>query len=221
MDSVNKKLEEDYQQLFILLKKKYKKQIFDEDTNSFLKLIQRGIWLLQVFSNSIEDSIEQTIVNSLSLFEVILIKNHTLINYLGRNTIENIVFLLSKDNKEINAESAVEKMFTTLFHTSNPKIENYLKKIKGRYKTYCEIVHKKDKVHNESITNGMKRYWELCTNEKVKEALDNYFLSIYECITIFYLENMDKFDKMSDEDKIIIEVLLPEDYRKEIKNIID
>ena len=29
MDSVNKKLEEDYQQLFILLKKKYKKQIFD------------------------------------------------------------------------------------------------------------------------------------------------------------------------------------------------
>lgn len=36
-----------------------------------------------------------------------------------------------------------------------------------------------------------------------------------------YLENMDKFDKMSDEDKIIIEVLLPEDYRKEIKNIID
>ncbi|WP_339055359.1 hypothetical protein [Fusobacterium animalis] len=67
----------------------------------------------------------------------------------------------------------------------------------------------------------MKRYWELCTNEKVKEALDNYFLSIYECITIFYLENMDKFDKMSDEDKIIIEVLLPEDYRKEIKNIID
>ena len=47
MDSVNKKLEEDYQQLFILLKKKYKKQIFDEDTNSFLKLIQRGIWLLQ------------------------------------------------------------------------------------------------------------------------------------------------------------------------------
>ncbi len=67
----------------------------------------------------------------------------------------------------------------------------------------------------------MKRYWELCTNEKVKEALDNYFLSIYECVTIFYLENMDKFDKMSDEDKIIIEVLLPEDYRKEIKNIID
>ena len=67
----------------------------------------------------------------------------------------------------------------------------------------------------------MKRYWELCTNEKVKEALDNYFLSIYECITIFYLENMDKFDKMSDEDKIIIEVLLPEDYRKEIKNIVD
>lgn len=178
MDSVNKKLEEDYQQLFILLKKKYKKQIFDEDTNSFLKLIQRGIWLLQVFSNSIEDSIEQIIVNSLSLFEVILIKNHTLINYLGRNTIENIVFLLSKDNKEINAK-------------------------------------------NEGITNGMKRYWELCTNEKVKEALDNYFLSIYECITIFYLENMDKFDKMSDEDKIIIEVLLPEDYRKEIKNIID
>ena len=56
---------------------------------------------------------------------------------------------------------------------------------------------------------------------KGKEALDNYFLSIYECITIFYLENMDKFDKMSDEDKIIIEVLLPEDYRKEIKNIID
>ena len=221
MDSVNKKLEEDYQQLFILLKKKYKKQIFDEDTNSFLKLIQRGIWLLQVFSNSIEDSIEQIIVNSLSLFEVILIKNYTLINYLGRNTIENIVFLLSKDNKEINAESAVANMFTTLFHTSNPKIENYLKKIKGRYKIYCEIVHKKDKVHNESITNGMKRYWELCTNEKVKEALDNYFLSIYECVTIFYLENMDKFDKMSDEDKIIIEVLLPEDYRKEIKNIID
>ena len=211
MDSVNKKLEEDYQQLFGV----------STDTNSFLKLIQRGIWLLQVFSNSIEDSIEQIIVNSLSLFEVILIKNHTLINYLGRNTIENIVFLLSKDNKEINAESAVEKMFTTLFHTSNPKIENYLKKIKGRYKTYCEIVHKKDKVHNESITNGMKRYWELCTNEKVKEALDNYFLSIYECITIFYLENMDKFDKMLDEDKIIIEVLLPEDYRKEIKNIID
>ena len=34
-------------------------------------------------------------------------------------------------------------------------------------------------------------------------------------------DNMDKFDKMSDEDKIIIEVLLPEDYRKEIKNIID
>ena len=67
----------------------------------------------------------------------------------------------------------------------------------------------------------MKRYWELCTNEKVKEALDNYFLSIYEYVTIFYLENMDKFDKMSDEDKIIIEVLLPEDYRKEIKNIID
>ena len=67
----------------------------------------------------------------------------------------------------------------------------------------------------------MKRYWELCTNEKVKEALDNYFLSIYECVTIFYLENMDKFDTMSDEDKIIIEVLLPEDYRKEIKNIID
>ena len=67
----------------------------------------------------------------------------------------------------------------------------------------------------------MKRYWELCTNEKVKEALDNYFLSIYECVTIFYLENMDKFDKMSDEDKIIVEVLLPEDYRKEIKNIID
>ena len=27
MDLVNKKLEEDYQQLFILLKKKYKKQI--------------------------------------------------------------------------------------------------------------------------------------------------------------------------------------------------
>ncbi len=130
-------------------------------------------------------------------------------------------FLLSKDNKEINAESAVAKMFTTLFHRSNPKIKNYLKKIKGRYETYCEIVHKKDKVHNESITNGMKRYWELCTNEKVKEALDNYFLSIYECVTIFYLENMDKFDKMSDEDKIIIEVLLPEDYRKEIKNIID
>ena len=211
MDSVNKKLEEDYQQLFGV----------STDTNSFLKLIQRGIWLLQVFSNSIEDSIEQIIVNSLSLFEVILIKNHTLINYLGRNTIKNIVFLLSKDNKEINAESAVAKIFTTLFHTSNPKIENYLKKIKGRYKTYCEIVHKKDKVHNESITNGMKRYWELCTNEKVKEALDNYFLSIYECITIFYLENMDKFDKMLDEDKIIIEVLLPEDYRKEIKNIID
>ena len=128
MNSVNKKLEEDYQQLFILLKKKYKKQIFDEDTNNFLKLIQRGIWLLQVFSNSIEDSIEQIIVNSLSLFEVILIKNHTLINYLGRNTIENIVFLLSKDNKEINAESAVAKMFTTLFHRSNPKIKNYLKK---------------------------------------------------------------------------------------------
>ena len=101
MDSVNKKLEEDYQQLFILLKKKYKKQIFDEDTNNFLKLIQRGIWLLQVFSNSIEDSIEQIIVNSLSLFEVILIKNHTLINYLGRNTIENIVFLLSKKNKKL------------------------------------------------------------------------------------------------------------------------
>ena len=39
MDSVNKKLEEDYQQLFILLKKKYKKQIFDEDTNSKRNLV--------------------------------------------------------------------------------------------------------------------------------------------------------------------------------------
>ena len=91
----------------------------------------------------------------------------------------------------------------------------------SKYNVYRSIINKNIKKEIDSAVDGMNQYWSFYTIDELENAVSEYILIIQNFITIIYLEDVDKFSRLSENSKGIITNFLTKKQIKDIKNIID
>mgnify|MGYP000843603379 CR=1 FL=1 len=224
MIDFEKKIEEDFEELKKILVERYPNNLTEKKIIDLLKRIHKSIWALQVSSSSFSENIDSILISALAFFEMILIKNPISILAFDRNIIENIIYLLAKKKKEFSEKTYPSEIFNYLLkeYLSDKKIHYQIEVLKDKYSKLSLVIHNKNiKKEIDNAVDGMNQYWSFYTIDDLENAVNEYILIIQNFITIIYLENIDKFPRLSENSKGIITNFLTKKQIKDIKNIID